>query len=110
MLEKVAKAIHDKDSAEYILWDDLMDFAKEIYTEQAQAAIDALDIIILPKDAEPQLSDIVLYEGEVGKIWTIDEYNEVMDVKLLSGEFVDIGFKSIDKIIFRNKPVITEEL
>ena len=64
-IEEVATAIYTENPTRQIPqlmaipWGEISDCMKDTYLKQAQAAIDALGVIILPKDAEPEMGDVV---------------------------------------------------
>ena len=80
-LEKVAKKLH-KSGFGYELWSNkiggyswgmLAKNVKEDYINQVKTIADALDIIILPWDAEPEVGDVV-HELETDNIFVVDDF------------------------------------
>jgi len=108
-IEKVALAIHDAEPLDQTEehWEDLVG--------QAKAAIQALDIIILPYNAKPEEGDIVImqsgrtgYYGEYYRL-AMKETREVSAYPDDKGELVVLTPHDSIRTIQRNgKPVIQE--
>lgn len=109
ILEEVARGIlasdHDCDA-----WEDQSPYWVDMYLTNAQAAIDAMGVLILPADAEPMVGDWIEYkDSQLGEVFDIHEtYEPKIWVEKNEKPF---GVKSRDvtKIIKRGDMLVVQE-